>query len=821
MKTFAQDLRFAVRTFSRGPAFALAILASLAIGIGANTVLFSVTHALLLSPLPYADADRLAILWNRSPGLNIEEDWFSTAQYFDVKTHSGFEQVAIAYGDNQNLTGDGDPERVSVARVSSTLLPMLGAEAARGRLFVTEEDAEGSARTAILMHGTWQRRYGGDPQMVGKKLILNGQPFEVVGILPARFTLPREVMPTLYAGEQIEVLLPLPLSASASTVRTGEDYNILAKLKPGVSVAQAQAEMDTITARLRRDFPDVYPPNGGLTFSIVPLLEQVVGNVRQAVLILLGAVGFVLLIACANVANLLLSRAVVRRKEIAIRQAVGAERSRIVRQLMTESVLLAMCGGALGVLLAVSGLQLLHVLGPKSVPRLAEIGINVEALLFTVGVSIFSGLLFGLAPALRLSRLDLRESLNDTTRGLGGISAVWSRGNRLRKLLVVSQLALSVMLLIGAGLLVRSFARLQDVNPGFNPRNVLTVGLTMTGQKYRERPALLETYRRLWEEIQQLPGVTAAGGCSFLPLSEMFGWGPITVEGRVSQPGEQFINADMRMVGGKYFEAMQIPLLRGRLFNEHDTPDNPRVSVIDEYMAQQLWPGQDPIGKRFRIGGASSTSPWITVVGIVGRVKQYTLDADSRIALHLPHAQFPRREMFLALRGDVEPAALAASVRLAIAKLDPDLPLYSVQTMEQRHAQSLARRRFSMVLLGTFAGIALLLAALGVYGTMAYLVNQGMKEIGIRMALGATRGGILSLVVRHAMTLALLGVAVGLAGAFVLTRVMQSLLYGVRPHDGITFGAIPFILLAVALAASLIPARRASQIDPMVSLRWE
>ena len=822
MNTLMRDIRFALRSFVKNPAFALAAVLSLAIGIGANTSIFSVANALLFRPLPYEDSGRLVILWNRSPGLNISEDWFSTAQYYDIKTgHHGFEQIAIAIGGNYNLTGQGDPERVGVIRVSSNLLPMLGAHPALGRLLTPDEDSPGRPAAAVLTDGIWARRFGRDPRIIGKSIIINGQTYEIVGILPQHFSLPREVLPLLDGTEQTEIFLPLPLAPTASQVRTHEDYNIIGKLKPEVSLAQAQAEMDTITARLRRDFPDNYPPNGGLTFSIVPLLEQVVGNVRRSLLVLLGSVGFVLLIACANVANLLLSRAVARQQEIAVRTALGASRWHIVRQLLTESVLLSLCGGALGMFICILNVKWIHILGTKSIPRLQDVGIDGRVLLFALLLSLFSGILFGLSPALRISRLDLNSTLKDTSRGAAGTSSVWGRGNSVRGLLVVSELALSVVLLIGAGLLIRSFARLQDVQPGFNPRGVLTFDLTMTGRKYNDKQTILNTYRQLWERLEHLPGANAAGGVTSLPLSRAFAWTPITVEGRTPLPGEKFLNADERLVGGHYFEAMGIPLRRGRFFTDQDDTTTPIVVIVDEYMAEELWPGQNPIGKRIHIVELQSKDPWQTVVGVVGRVKQDSLDSNPRIAFYLPHTQFPTRAMTVALRGSVDPAAMVTAVKNELRNLDPDLPMYYVRTMGQRVDESLARRRFLMLLLGGFAGIALVLATIGIYGVMAYLVNQGTREIGIRMALGASQRNVLSLVVRRGMALALSGVMIGLAAAFLLTRLIRSLLFGVEATDPITFTAISLLLFLIALLASYIPARRAARIDPMVSLRCE
>jgi predicted permease len=821
MSRLVQDIRYALRGFARSPGFTAAAVVSLAIGVGANTAIFSVASALLLRPLPYQDADRLAILWNRSPGLGIAEDWFSTAQYFDIKTgHGGFEQLAIAIGGNYNLTGDGEPERIGTIRMSSNLLPMLGVRAALGRLFEPADDIEGRAGTALLSHGTWMRRYGGDPRVVGRSLTLNGQPYVIVGVLPAAFSLRREVMPTLGGAEDAEIVLPLPLGAKAAAVRNREDYNLLGLLKRGVSREQAQAEMDAITARLRREHPDVYPPNGGLTFSIVPLQEQVVGDVRRSVAVLSAAVACVLLIACANVANLLLSRALARQREIAIRTAIGASRGRIVRQLLTESILLALAGGALGLMLSSWSLEWMRILGTRSVPRLHEIAIDGRVLLFTFAVAVASGILFGLAPALRLSWLDLHGTLKDTSRG-SGASAAWGRRQTMRRLLVVAELALAVMLLIGAGLLIRSFARLQNVQPGFNATNVLTLELTMIGRKYGDSEKALATYRELWGRLARVPGVTAAGGVSALPLSQMFAWGPVTVEGRQPAAGEDFINADIRIAAGDYFRVMQVPLVNGRLFDDHDTKDAPDVVLVDEHMAQQLWPGEEPLGKRLRRGGMDADDTWMTVVGVVGRVKQYALDADSRIAMYFPHAQFPTRAMNVVLRSDADPARLASVVRKEIHTLDSDLPIYNVRTMGQRVDESLARRRFSMLLLTLFAALAFGLAVIGIYGVIAYIVEQGTRELGIRMALGATPGGIAMLVLRHGVAMALVGVAIGVAGAFALTRFMQALLYGIAATDPVTFAAIAVLLTLVALAASYVPARRAARIDPMVSLRSE
>jgi len=815
------DLRYALRGLLRTPAFTAAAVLSLALGIGANTAIFSVASALLLRPLSYAEAERLVILWNRSPGLGIAEDWFSTAQYFDIKTSArSFDAVGLAIGGNENLTGDGEPERIGTIHVSSSLLPMLGVRPALGRLFDPPEDAPGPAQTALLGHGTWMRRFGGDPKVLGRSLVINGRSYRIVGVLPASFSLPREVMPTLNGAENAEILLPLPLAQDAAAIRMREDYNILARLAPGATAAQSQAEMDTLTARLRRDLPAVYPPNGGLTCGVVPLQEQVVGDVRRPLAVLVGAVAFVLLIACANVANLLLARALARRQEIAVRGALGASRSRILRLLLVESLLIALAGGAAGLLLAGQAVRAIRFLGAASVPRLHEIAIDGRVLAFTLVVSMSSGVLFGLAPALRLGALDIHTTLKDAARGAAGAGALWGRGGNVRRALVALELALSVILLIGAGLLVRSFAQLQRVPPGFNPAGVLTFELTMSGRRYDDVWAGLAAYKELWRRLAELPGVTSSGAVSALPLSQMFAWGPITVEGRQPQPGEAFINVDMRFVAGDYFAAMEIPLRRGRLFDDRDIRENPRVAIVDELMARTLWPNVDPVGRRFRMG-ADPKAPWHTVVGVVGRVKQYALDAESRSATYFPHAQYPTRAMNVVLRTRGDPAALASAATRAVSGVAPDLPVYNVRTMDDRVAGSLARRRFSMLLMTLSATLAMGLAAIGTYGVMAYLVNQGTRELGIRIALGATPRRILVLVVRQGMAMAAVGVTLGLCGALVFSRFVEGLLFGVGATDARTFVVVALFLCAVALFASYVPARRAAGVDPLVSLRSE
>ena len=815
------ELRSALRALARTPAFTIAAVLSLAIGIGANTAMFSVAHALLIRPLPYPDADRLVILWNRSPGLGITEDWFSTAQYSDVRTgHSGFDDVAIAIGANANLTGDGEPERIGAIRMSSNLLPMLGARAEIGRLLTSAEDAEGGPSSVVLGHGTWVRRFGSDPSVTGRKVTINGEPYEIVGVLPASFALPRDVMPTLGGAPDAEIVLPLPLGPKAAGTRTREDYNIVGRLRRGVTVAAAQAEMDGLTARLRHDHPDVYPPNGGLTFGVVPLRQQVVGDVRLSILVLSGAVAILLLIACANVANLLLARAVSRRREFAIRAALGAGMTRIARQLVVESLALAVLGGGAGLLLASWAVSALRAVGGGSVPMIAAVRIDSAVLMFTTGVSLLAGIVFGLAPLARLNSSSAPR-LDASVRGASGAGSLWGRGHHTRRLLVVSELALAVVLAAGAGLLARSLQQIVRVPAGFVADHVLTLDLTASGRKYPDGARVAAAYRELRDRIAVIPGVEDAAVVSAPPLSQIFSWGPITIEGRQPPPGETFVNADQRMISPGYFRTMSIRLLEGRDVDERDTRTAPRVAIVDARMAQEMWPGTSPVGRRIRLGGANSTSPWVTVVGVADRVKQDALDADSRIAVYVPHAQYPARAMTIVARASGTAVMMAPDVRQAIRAFDPDVPVYNVRSMESRVSESLARRRFAALLFSCFAIVAVLLAAVGVYGVIAYVVSEGTRELGIRLALGASPRQILAMIMRQGMLTATWGGLAGGAAAALLARFIRALLFEVRIADPITLAAVALLLVGVAFTATIVPARRAARIDPMVSLRTE
>ena len=816
MEALWHDLCYGIRMLTKNIGFVAVAVLSLAIGIGANSAIFSVTNALLLRPLPYKDAERLAILWNRSPGLNIEQDWFSLGQYLDIKIENKvFDQVAITLGGSFNFTGQGTPEHVEGARVSSSLFPLLSAQTLLGRVFLPEEDEKGKPPTVILSHGFWQRRFGSDPDVIGKTLTLNDKGYAIVGVMAADFSLNKEVMPTLNGIQRSDVLLPLPLSESDRSSRGGEDYNIFARMKSGVTVAQAQADMDALAEQMKRQYPENYPAEGRLTISVVPLLEQVVGEYRLALYVLFGAVGFVLLIACANVANLLLSRAAVRQKEIAIRAAVGASRLRILRQLLTESVLLALAGGLVGLVLAVMCVKVLRVFGPENIPRLNEVGVDGRVMAFTFFISLLTGIIFGLAPALRASRVDLNKVLKD-----GGRSSVGGAGHqRIRKLLIISEVALSLVLLIGAGLLIRSYQRIVNASPGFNPNNVLSLRLSLPAARYSTPDSVFSFYKRLGDRVKELPGIESVGMNFFLPLSSnSAAWGPITIEGYVPKTASELIISNERFISPDYLRVMGIPLIKGRDFDERDIKGSPEVIIVNEELARRFWPDEDPIGKRIQRGGKG---PWRKVVGVVRDDKEFSLENEPPITLFHPIEQFTIGSRYFVARTSADPAPMIAAVNEEIRALDPELPAYDVSTMQQRVHDTLARRRFSMFLLGVFAAFAVVLAAIGIYGVMTYWVNQRTHEIGIRMALGAGQRNILQLVIRQASVLVSAGVIAGLAGAFALTRVMSSLLFGVSATDRFTFIVISLLLAAVALLASYVPARRATKVDPMVALRQE
>ncbi len=813
MQRWLQDFRYALRMQWKTPVVTIAIVLSLAIGIGANSAVFSVVDALLLRPLPYPQPQRLVAIWLHSPGIGIFRDWPSPGQYVDIRNENhSFEEISISRLGTWVLTGVDQPQRIDGMRTSSNLLRMLGAKPLMGRLLLPEDDKPGKPPVAILSYGLWSRLFGSDPKILGKSLTLNGNQFLVAGVLRPEFRLNTEVMPAEDPMDRVELFVPLPLGADAAQNRGDENYNLLAELKPGVSAKQAQADIDIIAARVRKkDKRDV-------TFgmSVVPLLDQVIGDVRRAVLVLLGSVFLVLLSACANVANMLLTRAAAREKEIAIRAALGAGWHRLIRQLLTESIVLALAGGVAGLALAWCGLYVMRAINPGNIPRLEDIAINGTVLAFTFGVSLATGILFGLAPAFRAGNVDLNTALKAggrTGQSQGGLRVT---RHRLRGLLVISELALSLMLLIGAGLLIRSFIRIEQVPPGFTTDRVLSMQVVVTGPKYRDDKSVAQFYREVGDRVSHLPGVITQGVVSALPLTGTVGWGQINVEGFFPAPGQE-LQVDTRIASADYFRTMEIPLRKGRYFSDHDTAGMQQVAIIDDRFAQRFWSHNNPIGKHVWFDPKKP----MTIVGVVGSVKQYGLDTGSKIAVYFPDQQQAGNGMFLAMRTSSDPLQLSGAAVRAIHSVDPSAAVYQIRTMQDRLFDSLARQRFSTTMLGAFALFGLILAAIGIYGVMSYLVTQGTHDIGVRMALGAQRANIIGMVLRQGAELVVIGISVGLIGAITLTRVMAGLLFGVSATDPLTFCGVVLILASVAALATYVPAWRATKVDPIEALRQE
>jgi predicted permease len=813
MNLWLQDLRYAFRMLRKNVVLTLVILGSLGIGIGANSAIFSVVDALLLRPLPYPHPDRLAAVWLHSPGIGILRDWPSPGQYIDIQNQNhSFDQMAIAQSRTFTLTGREQPERVDVLSTQSSLLTMFGAKAQLGRTLLPEEDKPGRPAVAILSYGAWQRLFSSDPTIVGKSITLNGESLTVAGVLERSFMLNAEVMPSEGPMDRVDMFLPLPLGSEAAQRRGDENYNIVARLKPGISLQQAQADIDVIANGIRtKDRRDA-----SFGMDVVGLQKQVVGDVRRALLVLLGSVALVLLIACANVANLLLARAAGREKEVAIRTALGAGWQRLARQLLTESVLLGLLGGAAGLLVARLSLWVVRTINPGNIPRLEEIGINGAVLAFTFGLSLATGVLFGLAPAWRAIKLDPNSSLKAGGRSGQSDSGLYLKRHRLRSMLVVSELALSVILLIGAGLLIRSFVRLQSVDPGFTTDNVLSMQVIVSDPKYHDDKVLAGFYREVETRIAHLPGVVAEGNVSALPLTGTIGWGGIHVEGYNPPPGQE-LQVDQRSASTDYFQTMQIPLVTGRFFSDQDNLQAPQVAIIDQKFAQRFWPHNDAVGKHLWF---DSKKP-ITIVGVVGVVKQYGLEIDGKIVAYFPSQQNFGRGMFLVARSNSHNPGLSTAMTSEIHAVDLNAVVYGIRSMQDRLYDSLARQRFSSTMMSAFAAFALLLAAVGLYGVMSYLVTQSTRDIGILVALGARRENILGLVVRQGMQLTLIGIFAGLVGAAALTRVIASLLFNVSTTDAATFLTVPALLAAVAFCAMVIPAWKASNVDPIVALREE
>jgi putative ABC transport system permease protein len=800
-----RDLRHGARLLIKNPSFTAIAVLTLALGIGANTAIFSVVNGVLLRPLPYPEQERLVMIWE-DPG-NIPRNNVNPRNYADWREQNQvFEQVAAFYLQSVNLTDEGEPERMIGARVAANFFSILRVNAAHGRTFLPAEDRLGSQPVAVISHSLWQRRFGGDPNVIGRTLALNGTNTTVVGVMPSDFGFP----------QQAELWTPLVFTANelANTSRGSHYLNVVGRLKPGVSVEQAKAEMESIYDRLRQEYPQALAK---WKVHVISMSEDIVGNVRSALLILLGAVYFVLLIACANVANLMLARATVRQKEIAIRAALGASRFRLIQQLLTESFLLALAGGGLGVLLGLWGIDLLVRLNPGDLPRLDEITLDRNVFLFALLLSLLSGLIFGVTPALQSSGINLNESLKDAAGRVGA----GRRQSSLRQSFVVVQVALSLVLLVGAGLMIRSFIKLGKVELGFNPENLLTMRVSLPASRYAEWEQQISFYRQVVERIKVLPGIESAALISDPPISNSIGlWqNGFRIEGRPDPPPGHGQYAYLRWTSPDYFQTLAIPLLKGRLLTDSDTAERPGIVVIDAAMAREFFPDEDPIGKRILIG-IRDRGPR-EIVGIVGNVRQTSLDYQAGPHMYIPYYQTPLSYATLLVRTFADPTVAAAAVKQEVLAVDPRQPIYSIRTMNQIISNSLAGRRFNLTMLGIFAGVALLLAAIGIYGVMNYVVTERTRELGVRLALGAQARDILKLVFGQAMWLILAGVAIGLGGSLVLTRLMKKLLFEVEANDPVTFMLVTSMLGLVALLACWIPARRASKVDPMIALRSE
>lgn len=820
MENLLKDLRYSARMLRKNPSFTVVAVIALALGVGANSAIFSVVNAVLLRPLPFKEPHSLVRIWGKIEKDGIPKNWISQPELLDINEQSqAFEAVAAYQTGGANLTGSGDPVRVNSALVNANLFPTLGIEARTGRTFFDEEDQPGRDRVVIISDSLWRSRFGADPSIVGTTIGLSGNNYTVIGIMPAGFHFPN----------QEDLWIPLAIDKNNPSNRGNHGLEVVARLKPGLSLPQAQTDLTNIAAALEQRYPNNYA-NSGFGFYAVGMLDELVGSVRPALYILLGAVGFVLLIACANVANLLLARSTVREKEVAIRAALGAGRGRLIQQLLTESVTLALIGSGLGLALAWLGVKLFAALGPRDIPRIDDIGLDIRVVAFTVLIAAVTGIAFGLAPALQISKPDLHDTLKEGGRGST------SGRHLVRNALVVSEVAIALVLLIGAGLMIKSFQQLLKINMGFRPEKTLTMRVALPQTKYKERPQVIGFYKQLLEKLNSLPGVESAGAISQLPLSGAYSSGTTGVERPDSDEvfknfrGVPYIEADRRVVSAEYFKSLGIALQSGRYLTEADNEDAPPVAVVDESFEKRFWPNTGAVGKRFVYRFNNGTNiQWGQVVGVVSHVrhygidevKQYGLAQEGREEIYFPYAQQPSNQMYLAIKTGVDPLGLTSAVRAEVASIDSSQPVYAVNSMDQLLSTSLAQRRLNLVLFGTFSTIALILASVGIYGVMSYSVTQRTHEIGIRMALGAQQTRVLGMVVRQGMTLAVAGVGIGLVAAFALTRLMATLLFGVSATDPITFALLAGLLTGVALVACFVPARRATRVDPMVALRYE
>jgi putative ABC transport system permease protein len=811
MNTVLQDLRYGLRLLAKSPGFTAVAVLTLALGIGANTAIFSVVDASFLARLPYSQPDRLLMVWENNSSHGSVRNTVSPGNFlYWQENNTVFEQLAGFWDMRVNLTGNGSPEQIPAQAVTPNLFPMLGVGAALGRPFMAEEGQPGKDNVVLLSYGLWQRRFGGDPDVIGRKIALDGQVLTMVGVMPRGFQL--FVRENSLTGESAELWEPIAFRP-ADRIPAGRFMMSIGRLKPGVSLAQARSQLNSLAANLATQYP-AFDTGWGTT--LVPLRDQFVNEIRQALLVLLGAVGLVLLIACANVADLLLGHASARSREVAIRASLGASRWRTARQFLTEGLLLAAIGGAAGVLLANWGTALLLALSPKGLLDAQNVRLDFRVLAATMALTVLTGILFGLAPALAATRTSPGESLKGGDRQFGGSA----RANRVRNFLVEAEIALALVLLTGAGLLVKSFLRLQASPLGFDPRNLLTVKVDLSGPTYAMDAARTVFFGELIARVKSLPGVESASANSFLPLTGSGAATEFNIEGRPApRPGDE-PTTDVRVIEPDYFRTMRIPLLRGRLFTAREAAEESHVVIISDAMARQFFPAEDPIGKRVTIDMKEKNVP-SEIVGVVGDIKLDGFASGPRAVAYWPHPELPVSSMSLVVRSASDPSQLAGSIRAMALSLDPDQPISDARTMDAWMADSLAQARFNTLLLGIFSGAALLLAVVGIYGVMAYSVTQRAHEMGIRMAVGAEPRDIFRLVVGQGMRLVLAGAALGLVASLMLTRLLASLLFGTAPTDPLTFAAVVLLLMGVALAACYIPARRAMRVDPVVPLRYE
>jgi putative ABC transport system permease protein len=804
-----KDLRHGLRSLSKRPALTAVALITLALGIGVNTAIFSAVDSVLLRPLPYKDPESLMAVWEHTPHLGIVQNEFAPANYFDLRRQNNVFEGAGAFGQlSINHTGDGEPEQLEGQLVTANVFPLLGVAPALGRTFAADEDQKGRENVAVLSHALWQRRFNRDPGIINRNITLNGESFTVIGVMPPSFFFP---------VRETELWVPWSMEEGQAEGRGDHYFRVVARLKPGVTREQANAEAEAIAARLAAEYPRT---NEGLGFVVNSFHQDYVGDLRRPILILFAAVGLVLLIACANVANLLLAQATTRRREIAIRMALGASRWAIARQLLTESLLLAIAGGLLGVLGAIWGVEALSQLLPESLSKLQDISVDSRVLIFTGGMTLLTAIAFGVVPALHATRANPGDALAETSRDIaGGLS-----GRYLRRALVIAEVAVAVVLLAGAGLLIRSFHRLNQVDLGFKADNLLTMRMVLPLPKYRQPEARRAFYDELLRRVDEIPGVESVGINTRLPLSTSGMKFSFSVEGRTMPNDSNLPFAIYRVVNPDYFNAMGIPLQRGRVFDTRDSAESTPVFLINRRLAEQFWPGQDPTGKRLKIGPADSPNPWVTIIGVVGDARQAGLYGEQLAELYAPYAQERRSWMSprdLVVRTSDDPASVAGAVRQAVWAVDKDQPVTNIRTMDQVFAATISRERFQTLLLGLFAALALVLACVGLYGVISYAVVRRTHEIGVRMALGAQPWDVLRLVLRQGMTLTLVGLCFGIAVALAVTRVMADMLYGVGPKDAVTFISAGALLTVVAFLACYLPARRATKVDPLIALRYE